>query len=152
MTSPTARDAFDRIMQLSSLITSDMARFERETGLTPARTHLLWVLGAGGPATQQQLAAALDVTPRNVTGLVDGLVASGHVTREPHPTDRRATLVTPTAHGAEAITDLQTSSDDLAGRLFGDVEPRRLATFTGVLDDTIARFARLMEEMEEAAR
>lgn len=146
MAGPTPRDAFDRIMLLSSLITSDMARFERETGLTPARTHLLWVLGAGGPATQQQLAAALDVTPRNVTGLVDGLVASGHVSREPHPSDRRATLVTPTAHGAEAITDLQTSSDDLARQLFGDVEPRRLVTFAGVLDEVIARFARLMEE------
>lgn len=144
---PHARDAFDRVIQLSMLITSDMARFERETGLTPARTHLLWALGAGGPATQQQLAAALDVTPRNVTGLVDGLVASGHVTREPHPTDRRATLVTPTAHGEEAIKELQTSSDDLADQLFGNVDPLRLAGFTAVLDDTIARFAQLMEEV-----
>ena len=36
-----------------------------------------------GPTTQRELADALKVTPRNVTGLVAG----GFVTRERHPTD-----------------------------------------------------------------
>jgi hypothetical protein len=59
--------------------------------LTPSRAHLLWELGQRGPVTQQVL-AALRVTPRAMTGLVDALVASGLVTREPHPNDRRAAL------------------------------------------------------------
>ena len=80
-----------------------LARFEREEGLTSARVHLLWVLGTTGPSTQQALAHALEVTPRNVTGLVDGLVASGHVTREPHEGDRRRTQVTVTASGREEV-------------------------------------------------
>ncbi|WP_408897433.1 MarR family winged helix-turn-helix transcriptional regulator [Nocardioides sp. R1-1] len=142
----TPREAIDRVMQLSMLVASDLARYERESGLTAARIHLLWELGRGGPQTQQRLAAAMDVTPRNVTGLVDGLVASGHVTREPHPSDRRATLVTPTAAGRAVIEENEAGYDDLARQLFGDLPPRRLATFCAVLDETIARFTALMEE------
>jgi len=142
----TPRDAIDRLMQLSMLISSDLSRYERESGLTAPRIHLLWQLGLDGPTTQQRLAAAMDVTPRNVTGLVDGLVASGHVTREPHPTDRRATLVTPTAAGRAVIEENQHSYDALAHQLFGELSPPRLAEFSAVLDATIARFAALMEE------
>jgi DNA-binding MarR family transcriptional regulator len=136
----------DRVLHLAMLVQADLARFEQDQGLTTARVHLLWVLGETGPTTQQSLARALDVTPRNVTGLVDGLVASGHVSREPHPGDRRATLVTPTPLGTTAIEDLVASHVDLAQRLFGDVSPQRLTTFAEVLDDTTRRFARLMEE------
>ncbi|WP_203043185.1 MarR family winged helix-turn-helix transcriptional regulator [Pimelobacter simplex] len=146
MTSSTPRDAIDRLMQLSMLISSDLGRYEKESGLTAPRIHLLWELGLSGPQTQQRLAAAMDVTPRNVTGLVDGLAASGHVTREPHPTDRRATLVTPTPAGLAVIKDNQDSYDELGRQLFGDLPAGRLADFTAVLDATIVRFTALMEE------
>ena len=86
------------------------------------------------------------MTPRNVTGLVDGLVASGHVTREPHPTDRRATLVTLTELGRRTVRDLRDSHEDLAGQLFGAVPSGQLASFVRTLDETIATFERLMEE------
>jgi DNA-binding MarR family transcriptional regulator len=128
------------------MVSADLARFERESGLTAARTHVLWHLGAAGPSTQQSLAQALGVTPRNVTGLVDGLVASGHVTREPHPTDRRASLVTPTEKGRAMIDELVDSHAALAQQLFGDIPPQRLAVFAGVLDATIQTFGRLMED------
>ena len=144
MTDPT--DVLDRVLHLATLVQADLARFERRQGLTTPRVHVLWVLGAAGPGTQQSLAAALDVTPRNVTGLVDGLVASGHVTRERHPTDRRATLVTLTALGARTVAGLVDSHADLARQLFGDVPAARLAVFAEVLEATTHRFARLMEE------
>lgn len=143
MTEPTA--VLDRVLMLAQLVQADLAHFEREQGLTTSRVHLLWVLGTTGPTTQQALADALDVTPRNVTGLVDGLVASGHVTREPHPTDRRATLVTPTDLGAATVDGLARSHQQLAEQLFGDVPSSRLTTFDGVLAATIERFAALME-------
>lgn len=144
MTDRTA--VLDRVLHLATLVQADLGRFEREQGLTTSRVHLLWVLGASGPSTQQSLATALDVTPRNVTGLVDGLVASGHVTRQPHPGDRRATLVTPTELGRRTIDDLVSSHADLAQQLFGDVPDNRLAAFAEVLEETTQRFARLMEE------
>ncbi|RYE76902.1 MAG: MarR family transcriptional regulator [Myxococcales bacterium] len=144
MTDPTA--LLDKVLHLSTLVNADLARFEQESGLTTARIHLLWVLGMTGPATQQSLAAALEVTPRNVTGLVNGLVDSGHVTREAHPSDRRATLVTPTAKGRKAIRQLAKDHGELGVQLFGDVPERRLKAFETTLDETIARFAALMEE------
>ena len=139
-------EALDKVLHLATLVQADLARFERKSGLTTSRIHLLWVLGAAGPSTQQSLAEALGVTPRNVTGLVDGLVTSGHVTREPHPTDRRATLVTPTSTGEATIRELLDSHVDLAKQLFGHVPERRLGVFVETLDDTIATFTRLMEE------
>ena len=142
----TLTAALDKVLHLSTLVATDLARFERESGLTVPRIHLLWALGITGPSTQQALAKGLDVTPRNVTGLVDGLVASGHVMREPHPTDRRATLVTPTELGRRTIQELQDSHADLAKQLFGRVPARRLAAFVATLDETIATFERLMDE------
>ena len=138
--------ALDKVLHLSTLVATDLARFEQDSGLTAARIHLLWTLGHTGPSTQQALATALDVSPRNVTGLVDGLVASGHVTRETHPTDRRATLVTPTELGRRTIRDLRDSHDDLARHLFGAVPAQRLAAFVTTLDETTATFERLMKE------
>jgi DNA-binding MarR family transcriptional regulator len=142
----TAAAALDRVLHLATLVQADLARFERDEGLSTSRVHLLWTLGAAGPSTQQSLSRALDVTPRNVTGLVDGLVATGHVTREPHPGDRRATLVTLTDLGTGIVDGLASSHADLAERLFGDVPGERLSTFVAVLDETTQRFARLMEE------
>ena len=138
--------ALDGILALSTLVTADLERFEREHGLSTARVHLLWQLGTAGPATQRSLADALRVSARNVTGLVDALVSSGHVTREPHPTDRRAVVVTLTAAGRRFVTELQGSHRDLARHLFGEVPESRLAAFVAVLDEITARFARLMEE------
>ena len=138
-------DALDRVLLLSSLVQADLTRFEAREGLSTARVHLLWALGQSGPCTQRELAGTLGVTPRNVTGLVDGLVGSGHLTREPHPGDRRATLVTLTDLGRRTVEALVESHADLARQLFGDVPPDRLAIFVDVLDDTTRRFARLME-------
>ena len=83
----------DRLLEISELFQKDMSRAFEGTGLTPARVHLLWELRHSGPATQHHLATRLEVSPRNITGLVDALEASGHVTRSPHPTDRRSTIV-----------------------------------------------------------
>lgn len=139
--------ALDQVLRLSQLVAADLARFERESGLTGPRTHLLWVLGLTGPSTQQALAGALSVSPRNVTGLVDGLSASGHVVREPHPTDRRATLVSLTETGRRAVQELQESHEDLAARLFGSVPTERLTAFLATLEETAGTFERLMAEL-----
>jgi DNA-binding MarR family transcriptional regulator len=89
--------------------------------LTPSRMHLLWELGLRGPVTQRVLAEALKVTPRAVTGLVDALVGGGLVTRESHPTDRRATLVTLTTEGKRLTAKLKRDHRALARALFAQM-------------------------------
>ena len=123
-----------------------MARANAALGLTPARTHLLWELGRRGPVPQRVLAEALKVTPRAVTGLVDALVAQRLVTRQAHPTDRRATLVTLTPRGETLVAELQRGHKALANALFAAMSRRELDDFArslaGVVDRLRTHLAR----------
>ncbi len=130
--------ALDQLLELVVLLNQDATTSLARDGLTIPRAHLLWLLHHGGPTTQRALADALKVTPRNVTGLVDALVATGFVTREPHPTDRRAILVSLTARGAAAMTQMARSHAELAGLLFGDMAGRQFDAFAGGLEHVLA--------------
>ncbi len=132
-------EALDRVLELTVLLNEDMTKGLAEYGLTPARTHLLWRLHNDGPATQRALADALKVTPRNVTGLVDGLVTTGYVTREPHPSDRRATHVSLTRRGVSAMEEMERAHRELAELLFGELSARQLRAFAGGLEHVLSR-------------
>ena len=145
-TEPT--DALNQLLELVVLLGDDMTHGLAREGLTVPRAHLVWLLHHNGPSTQRALADGLKVTPRNVTGLVDGLVATGYVTREPHPTDRRATLVSLTEHGASALAEMDRSHRELAKLLFGDMSGRELRSFADGLDHVMSR----LREGLQAAR
>lgn len=119
---------------MALLLSEVMERGLAERGLTLARAHLLWVLLEGGASTQRRLSQALRVTPRNITGLVDALEADGLVARTPHPSDRRATLVTLTEKGVAVASGMRRDQAQGAQQLFGGVTPAELATFTKVVD------------------
>jgi DNA-binding MarR family transcriptional regulator len=85
------------------------------------------------------LSDALRCTPRNVTGLVDALETARLVRREPHPTDRRATLVTLTDEGHATLAGWASRYEQLADRLFGDVTDGDLARFETTLADVLDR-------------
>jgi DNA-binding MarR family transcriptional regulator len=127
------------------VLNDDMTQAIEALGLTPSRTHLLWELGRRGPVPQRVLAEALNVTPRAVTGLVDALVADGLVTRELHPSDRRATLVTFTSRGTRLVAQLKRDHNALARALFAPMSGREFDSFArglaGVIDRLRARLA-----------
>jgi DNA-binding MarR family transcriptional regulator len=133
--------ALDRLLLITVALHEDMTTSLEALGLTEARTRVVWELQRHGPMTQRDLAEALGISARGVTGLVDGLAATGFVTREPHPTDRRATLVTFTAAGAKTGAALLASQGEFAARLFADLPD--LAAFTAGLDFLAARFVDL---------
>lgn len=136
--------ALDQVLEVAVLINRDMDSSLGEYGLTPARTHLLWELFQRGPSTQRVLAEALGVTARNVTGLVDGLAQTGFVTREPHPADRRATLVTLTDHGIAVMTQMQKGHEQFARLLFDDLSESQLAALTSGLAHVLDRLRDLV--------
>jgi DNA-binding MarR family transcriptional regulator len=111
----------DRVLELTVLLGRDMTEGLAREGLTESRAHVLWDLQRRGPCTQRVLAGALQVTPRTITTLIDGLVSTGFVTREPHPSDRRATLVTFTPLGDATAQALVEGHRQLARRLFEDL-------------------------------
>ena len=138
--------ALDRLLELALLVNADMDAGLAARGLTPSRTHLLWVLHQHGPATQRELADALEIAPRSVTGLVDALEDSGHVVRRPHENDRRAVRVHLTPKAVEAMARMEQERDELARALFGPVPRRRLTALVTELEELSARLRRLMEE------
>ena len=143
--------AFDQVLELVVLLDEDMKRGLAAAGLTVPRAHLVWVLRHEGPTTQRALADSLEVTPRNVTGLVDGLVATGFVTREPHPTDRRATLVALTEHGRSTLAEMDRGHREAAELLFGDMPGHRFDAFVEGLEHVVSRL-RAGLEAERAGR
>jgi DNA-binding MarR family transcriptional regulator len=98
-----------------------------------ALLHIMVSETAGKPLTLAQLGQRMDVSPAAITYLVDRMIESGHIRREPDPEDRRKWLLryensgmklareffTPLGkHLSSALTDL--SDDDLraAHRVF----------------------------------
>lgn len=138
--------ALDQVLELALLVDADMTRGLAEQGLTPSRAHLLWELQQRGPSTQRDLAEALGVSARNVTGLVDALVDTGFVERTPHPADRRATLVAFTLHGATVAAGMAEGKEQFAELLFARMSDRRFAGLTAGLADVLTTLRTIEEE------
>ena len=137
-------DLLNQLLEVAVLINQDMNSSLPAYGLTPARTHLLWELFQRGPCTQRVLADALGVSARNVTGLIDGVEQSGHATREPHPEDRRATLVTLTGRGTETMTQMQQGQEEFARLLFADLPDRQQTQLADGLAHVLDRLRELV--------
>jgi len=131
--------ALEGLFALAVRLGDGMDRALAELGLTRARAEVIWRLARVRSATQRELSEALRCTPRNVTGLVDGLEASGLVARRPHPTDRRATLVSLTKKGGEVAATWQVQYGEMAAPLFDDLPPAQLATFVDTLEQVVRR-------------
>ena len=143
--------ALDRVLELALLVNADMRQGLAARGLTESRTRLLWELLQRGPSTQRELADALRVSPRNITGLVDALVDTGFVTREPHPTDRRATLVQFTQRGADVAGELQRDQQEFARLLFEGMPQSQLTGLVRGLDAVLDRLRKLVDPENGAA-
>jgi DNA-binding MarR family transcriptional regulator len=136
---PEAGDALERLFELAAYLTDAMDRGLTERGLTRTRAELLWRLGRLGPVTQRRLSVELQCTPRNVTDLVDALERDGYVTREPHPTDRRATLVTLTEQGASEAGTMHADYRRTAANLFAGLDAAEVSAFATTIDRMLGR-------------
>jgi DNA-binding MarR family transcriptional regulator len=131
--------AVEQLFELAVLLGDAMERGLAERGLTLARAELLWRLRLRGPTTQRDLSADLRCTPRNVTGLVDALERGGLVARRPHPTDRRATLVTLTEAGSKVAATMDAGYQATARELFDDFVEDDLRAFVAAMDRVLQR-------------
>lgn len=142
----------DRLLLIGALFDRDMARAFAGTPLSVARMRVLWVVHHSGPLTQQALAHALDVTPRNVTALVDVLEDAGYLTREAHPTDRRALLVTLAPLGVELMQRTVREHAELSATLLDAVDPKDRSAVERGVEAIADRLGQLVAEADEAAR
>ncbi len=79
------------------------------------------------------LAAGLEVVPRSVTTMVDGLEAAGFVARETDPSDRRSQLVTLTRAGRRALGRLDLARRRATGEVLGPLTEEQRSSLLGAL-------------------
>ena len=122
-------------IELSELFESSLAD---ELGVNPTDLQVMEHLIASGPLGPTELARRVGVSAGATTTSVDRLVALGHVSREPHPNDRRGVLVAPRPG----------SRDKAMGRLIPMIMgiDAELDSFTPSEQDVITRYLRQVTE------
>lgn len=109
-------------------------------GVTPPRLAVLAALFGKGPQIMAELADRLDVSARNVTVLVDGMERDGMLKREPHPSDRRATVIALTRAGEALSRQILGTHEDAVGRVFGALDEEAAENLLNELETMLAWF------------
>jgi DNA-binding MarR family transcriptional regulator len=113
ITDMNKKNLVNEITELQQQILRTMSKDEpmawMELHLTLAQLKCLHFIYYGGSTNLIKLAKALDVTPPNVTGIVNRLVMQELVHREEDPEDRRAYNVSVTEKGTALIEGLRES-------------------------------------------
>lgn len=109
--------------------------------LTMQQLKTLMIVGLGGPASGQQLAAALGIGLAGVSGVVHRLSARGYVRRAVDPDDRRVRRVHLTPKGSRLIDDMRNAGRQNKRRLLHKLDATALQ-----------KMAEAMEALNAAAR
>jgi DNA-binding MarR family transcriptional regulator len=107
--------------------------------VTLTKFSALAVLAKCGPMTPGELAAKEFVQPPSMTRVIAALEEAGHVSRRPHPTDRRQAIVELTDQGRAYV-----QADISAREAWLD---RRLADLTAAERATLASAAEIIDRM-----
>jgi DNA-binding MarR family transcriptional regulator len=134
-----------RLFRLAPQLVELLDLGAREYGLGFARGRVLWSLHDSGPVLMRALSQALGISPRTVTGLIDGLESDGWVTRSPHPSDRRATVITLTPVAEKALVRLTGTYRGLAHDLLGDQDGGKLADALRIITTLETRLPAVVE-------
>jgi DNA-binding MarR family transcriptional regulator len=121
------RQAMDQVVDVVRRLRALADTATERRGLTPARASVLVTLHREGSLTGVDLAKRLEVTPRNVTALVDALEAQDLVSRRPHPGDRRAQLVALTRSGRTVAAGMARGYERMTETLLAGFSERDLA-------------------------
>jgi DNA-binding MarR family transcriptional regulator len=126
-------------LDLADLVSRSARRLRRGSaahlgplGLTMAQARVLRSL-AGGPLRMAEIAAQLEVVPRTVTPMVDGLEAAGLVRRRTDAADRRSVLVETTDGGRLLLEHLYEARRATAEQVFAPLDREERAQLTALL-------------------
>ncbi|MFB9994043.1 MarR family winged helix-turn-helix transcriptional regulator [Deinococcus oregonensis] len=106
---PTPMLTVIAIQRTGVLLGEELEAFFAGHGLTPSSFDVLATLRRSAPPEGlplSQLGALMAITPPAVTKRIDALEGRGLVSRQAHPTDRRAFLVTLTPDGLALVNQV----------------------------------------------
>ena len=134
--SPTDTVRLSSLALLSHL--ARLARARAESALAPLglrARHLiaLTTLRNSGSGTQQALAAALEIDPTNLVGLLNELETDGLITRRRSVDDRRRHIVELTEDGARRLADAEVALAAVEADVLGALDPEQQDTFYRLL-------------------
>ncbi|MGW0082230.1 MarR family winged helix-turn-helix transcriptional regulator [Streptomyces sp. NPDC003393] len=102
-------------------------------GLATRQGTTLMLLGTSGSMGQQALAAALEVDPSVLVGILNGLESAGLVERRRDTADRRRHIVAITDEGRCLLTKAQDAVTEVEQGLFADLSPEEITALRGLL-------------------
>lgn len=129
----TGTDAVDAILYAAHRIRRAADAALREHGLSLPALKLLKALAARD-RSMGEISQVLHVSPRTVTDMIDGLEGRGLVTRGPHASDRRVTLLHLTEAGAAELARASTAADQAAATAVSALDQHEQRTLRHLLD------------------
>ncbi|MGW6358726.1 MarR family winged helix-turn-helix transcriptional regulator [Streptomyces sp. NPDC055092] len=123
----------EQLLRLTRRLQRIQKRYLEPVGITPAQSRLLRTLvHYDTPPRMADLAERLEVVPRAVTTLVDGLETADLVRRVPDPTNRRVIRIELTEEGRKALRELRSARRTAAEDILAPLSPDQRAQL-GVL-------------------
>lgn len=138
MTKSETTPALASGLRLALLRAARRLRAQRvNTAVTLSQLSALATVGKCGPMSAGELASIERVQPPSMTKILASLETEGWVAREPHPDDRRQSIISITDSGRDLLDEETRARDEwLSQRLldFSDDELRILSEAVAVLD------------------
>ncbi len=116
--------------------------------LTIGQLKSLSFIDFEGSTNFKKLAAALRVTPPNVTGIVDRLVEQGLVSREENPENRRMLILKTTDGGKALLAKLRGSGVSRMSKILAQLSLEELSALSQGLT-ALSRAARYLKEKDK---
>ena len=138
-----ARRLRKALVQLSRRrpIRNPIASAVQDLDLTPAQLHIILWLGNDGPLTMGELARAVVVTEKTITGVVDRLERDLLVQRERDPVDRRVVHVRLAPRGATLYRRIDEGIASKLARLLGLLEAKDRRHLVRMVETLTAKLA-----------
>ena len=117
----------DAVLTASRLLVAVSARSlgAFEETITLPQFRMLVVLDSRGPMKLSSLAALMDVNPSTATRMVDRLVTTGMVARQPNPETRRETVTELTDEGRRVVRGVTRRRRAAIGKIVATMAPEK---------------------------
>ncbi|MFI8452153.1 MarR family winged helix-turn-helix transcriptional regulator [Streptomyces erythrochromogenes] len=135
--SDTDRLLAEQLLRLTRRLHRIQKRHMVPLGITPAQSRLLRLVShyeGEQPPRMADLAARLEVVPRAVTTLVDGLEAAACVRRVPDPANRRVIRIELTDTGRATLRRLRNARTDAAEEILAPLTADQREVLCGLLN------------------
>ncbi|MFG2874227.1 MarR family winged helix-turn-helix transcriptional regulator [Streptomyces sp. NPDC048337] len=135
--SDTDRLLAEQLLRLTRRLHRIQKRHMEPLGITPAQSRLLRLVShyeGEQPPRMADLATRLEVVPRAVTTLVDGLEAAECVRRAPDPANRRVIRIELTDTGRATLRRLRNARTDAAEEILAPLTAEQREVLGGLLN------------------